>query len=65
MELPTIELLAQIKGVVMAMKMGALSYQKAKELTREDLEEYNRRASVVSRKYGKKWIPLSFTKIAR
>ena len=60
-----IELLAEARGIIGAMKMGAISYDQAKIKTSPILREYNSIAKEVSKKYGRKWYDISFAKLAR
>jgi len=59
------ELLAEARAIHQAMKYGAMSYEKAKELTRPHLDTINKEAAKIARRYGQRPMKMRFNDLNR
>lgn len=59
------ELLAEARAIHFAMKKGAITYEKAKELTKPILADVNTRIIAIANKYGQRPKLLKFQDLGR
>lgn len=59
------DLLAQVRGIIIAFKSGGITYEQAKEKTSPLLQQYNTIGTQVAKKYGRKWYSVGFSTLAR